>query len=113
MAGGMSIELFLDRRAPERGELGIRVTLLSADLEIVFCGPGEVTGTSEGVSSNVSWTPVMNWRIVPLLNKLDQEPRDEFEDDTDGAKGSGLGEVTRAHVDVIGLVGLLDFAKLK
>jgi len=60
MAGGISIELFLDRRAPERGESGIRVTLLSADFEIVFCGPGEVTGTSEGVSNNVSWTPLMN-----------------------------------------------------
>ena len=45
--------------------------------------PGVVKISPTGVSPslNVSWTPDMNCRTLPVLNRLDQDPRDELEDD--------------------------------
>lgn len=42
--------------------------------------------------SFISCTPLMSCRIVPVLNRLDQDPREEEDDDIDGAAFKMLGE---------------------
>jgi len=41
--------------------------------------------------------PVMNCRMLPAWNKLDQEPREEVGDDKGGATGVGDGDA-RLHI---------------
>jgi hypothetical protein len=55
----------------------------------------------------------MNCRTVPVLNRLDHDPRDEFEDETDGVRRDALGEGIRAQANEIGLAGIAGFFRLK
>jgi len=48
-----------------------------------------------------------------VLNKLDQDPRDEFEDETEGARAGSLGDGAGVHANEIGLDGFVGFTKLK
>ena len=48
-----------------------------------------------------------------MLNRLDQDPRDEFDDEIEGARAGGLGEGTRAHANEMGLGGFVGLTKLK
>ena len=61
----------------------------------------------------VSWTPFINLCILPVLNKLDHEPREEFEDDNDGARGGAIGDGSLGHAGEVGLDKLADFVRLK
>jgi hypothetical protein len=47
------------------------------------------------------------------LNKLDHEPREEFDDDNDGPRGSAIGDGSLGHAGEIGLAKLADFVRLK
>lgn len=59
----------------------------------------------------------MNCRILPVLNKLDQDPREELDDETDwGAAGTMTGDGILGHpltTGDIGLVVLLPLTRLK
>jgi hypothetical protein len=39
--------------------------------------PSGISLGMDNPSLKVSWTPVMNCRMLPALNRLDQDPRDE------------------------------------
>jgi len=74
-------------------------------------------GTSPGVpnpSFKVSWTPFINRCILPVLNKLDQEPREEFDDDNDETRAGIVGDGCLGHAaGETGLGTLVDFMRLK
>jgi hypothetical protein len=60
-------------------------------------------------SFNESW---MNWRMPPVLNRLDHEPRDELEEDKEGVKVGAIGDGRYGHSGEGGL-DLMDLVMLK
>ena len=55
----------------------------------------------------------MNWRTLPVLKRLDQEPRDEFEVDTAGVCVDVVGEERRGQTGDTGLLSASDLVRLK
>ena len=51
--------------------------------------------------------------MLPVLNRLDHEPRDEFDEDIDGAIGGAGWEGRWGQVGDMGLVWLPFFVRLK
>jgi hypothetical protein len=51
--------------------------------------------------------------MLPVLNKLDHEPREEFDDENDETRAGIVGDGCLGHAGEIGLGTLEDFMRLK
>lgn len=88
-----------------RGASGARAILSFGG--VVTDPPDDDHGISKGVASpslKVSCTPVMNCFILPAWKRLDQEPREEVDEDKEGADGGKTGE--GENRDQVGETGL-------
>lgn len=65
---------------------------------------GDISGVARP-SFKLSWTPDMNCRMLPVVKRLDHDPRDEFEEEREGPDGGGaVGEDgRRGHAGETGL----------